>query len=244
MHSTLCWPWRFHDFFLFQSLHSFQQYWKSNFLKPLSQTISQLNYVNIKIAVLRWEKTNKLECNNEKKTKATKTKTISFFDFSTFSQTPHHISISVSFSLVTIDLTLFPSLHFTRWMKEWSSLFFVWNIFNIFWQCLLEFFKKNEQIRTGCCLQCMLGQDTNHHPSATSYVWLALTAKGQRDSHVSPFCLTKTAVYVLRSSVLQNKLPHVQHDWMGPYRLQWLRSIVQILAWNPCCNKFDKNANV
>ena len=114
------------------------------------------------------------------------------FDFSTFSQTPHHISISVSFSLVTIDLTLFPSLHFTRWMKQWSSLFLFEIFFNIFWQCLLDFFKKNEQIRTGCCLQCMLGQDTNHHPSATSNVWLALTAKGQRDSHVSSFCLTKT----------------------------------------------------
>ena len=72
--------------------------------------------------------------------------------------------------------------------------FFLFEIFfNIFWQCLLEFFKKNEQIRTGCCLQCMLGQDTNHHPSATSNVWLALTAKGQRDSHVSSFCLTKTS---------------------------------------------------
>ena len=111
------------------------------------------------------------------------------------------------------------SLHFTRWMKEWSSLFFLFEIFfNIFWQCLLEFFKKNEQIRTGCCLQCMLGQDTNHHPSATSNVWLtlALTPKGQRDSHVSPFCLTKTSVYlyVLRSSVLQTKLPPMQHNWI------------------------------
>ena len=96
-----------------------------------------------------------------------------------------------------LNKPLFPSLHFTRWMKQWSSLFLFEIFFNIFWQCLLDFFKKNEQIRTGCCLQCMLGQDTNHHPSATSNVWLALTAKGQRDSHVSFFCLTKFFHYVL-----------------------------------------------
>ena len=180
----------------------------------------------------------------KKRPKPQKQKQFLFLTFRLFPKHPIIYQFQSLFPL--LPLTWHYSHHFTL-QDEWKSEvpFFLFEIFfNIFWQCLLEFFKKNEQIRTGCCLQCMLGQDTNHHPSATSYVWLALTAKGQRDSHVSPFCLTKTAVYVLRSSVLQNKLPHVQHDWMGPYRLQWLRSIVQILAWNPCCNKFDKNANV
>ena len=100
--------------------------------------------VNIKIAVLRWEKVSTIECNNKKKDQSyIKTETIYFFDFSTFSQTPH-ISISVAFSLVTIDLTLFPGITSLYKMNERVKFpfFFVWNIFQHFLAVFARVFQE------------------------------------------------------------------------------------------------------
>ena len=74
--------------------------------------------LNIKIAVLRWEKTNKLECNNEKRPKPQKQKQFLFLTFRLFPKHPIIYQFQSLFPL--LPLTWHYSHHFTL-QDEWKS---------------------------------------------------------------------------------------------------------------------------